>query len=591
MGDSVVETLKGIAASPGYGIGPAYIFDREDVPVTKRFISPERVDREVARFTRALDRAKKAIQKLQERMSAEVGEGSAAIFGAHLWVLSDRSLREDVLRRVRDNHFTAEYAIDRALAKYTKRLRALDDPYLQQRVQDLDDVERRVLMILQGSRTPGVEAARGPVVTVAHSLSPSQTASFERGKVVGIATDVGGRTGHAAIIARDLGIPAVVGLETASSDIGPGETVIVDGQRGIVIIAPDESVIEKYRERQAVYIGYERRLTEESHLPAETSDGEQIEVFGNIEFPEEIPSVVAHGAEGIGLYRTEFLFLRSGKMPTEQDHLEAYRQALGFLEGRPILIRTLDLGADKVTGTSHQDERNPFLGCRSIRLCQANPEIFRTQMRAILRVSAEGNVKCMLPMVTTPADISWAKGVLDEVKEELSAEGHPFNADLEVGIMIEVPAAALMADRLARDAAFFSIGTNDLIQYTLAVDRTNEHVAHLFTPAEPSVLKFIQMAIDAAGRGGIPVSMCGEMASHPVYVMLLLGMGLRQFSMAPMQAPSVKKLIRSVSLDEARELARRVLELETREEVEAVLNKQDATLADRVSAPDHVSEA
>ncbi|MHC4247657.1 MAG: phosphoenolpyruvate--protein phosphotransferase [Planctomycetota bacterium] len=575
-----MEILQGIAASPGYAIGKAVVFDREDVPVRKGFISEDQVESEVARFIEAVERAKTDIQGLQERMSTEVGEGAAAIFGAHLWMLSDRSLRKEVLSRIENNRFTAEYAVDRAVQKYVKRLRALGDSYLAQRVPDLEDVERRVLTILQGTRHPEIGREPGPVVVVAHSLSPSQTVSFDRSKVLGIATDVGGRTAHAALLARDLGIPAVVGVETASSDVGPGETVIVDGQRGVLIIGPDERTIAKYREWEQAYIGYERRLTEESHLPAKTRDDVLVSVFGNIEFPEEIPSVVEHGAEGIGLYRTEFLFLRSGKMPTEQDHLEAYEAALSFLEGKPILIRTLDIGADKVgVGGTGELERNPFLGCRSIRLCQVHPEIFRTQLRAILRVSGKGNVKCMLPMITTPEEVRWAKGVLDEVRDELESEGVPFNPDLEMGIMIEVPAAALMADALALEADFFSIGTNDLIQYTLAVDRTNEHVASLFTPAEPAVLRLIQMVIDAASRRGIPISMCGAMASDPVFVVLLLGMGLRAFSVAPMQAPQVKKMIRSVSVKEAKALAADILGLQSKAEVLSVLERETRDLS------------
>jgi phosphotransferase system enzyme I (PtsI) len=569
-----MEILQGIAASPGYAIGKAVVFDREDMPVRKGFVAEDQTESEVARFIEAVERAKEDIQGLQERMSAEVGEGAAAIFGAHLWMLSDRSLRKEVLSRIENNRFTAEYAMDRAVQKYVKRLRALGDSYLAQRVPDLEDVERRVLTILQGTRHPEVGGEPGPVVVVAHSLSPSQTVSFDRSKVLGIATDVGGRTAHAALLARDLGIPAVVGVETGSSDVGPGETVIVDGQRGVLIIAPDEGTVAKYREWEQAYIGYERRLTEESHLPAKTRDDVIVSVFGNIEFPEEIPSVVEHGAEGIGLYRTEFLFLKSGKMPTEQDHLEAYEAALSFLEGKPILIRTLDIGADKVgVGGTGEPERNTSLGCRSIRLCQVHPEIFRTQLRAILRVSGKGNVKCMLPMITTGEELRWAKGIIAEVREELSAEGVSFNPELEIGIMIEVPAAALMADALAQEADFFSIGTNDLIQYTLAVDRTNEHVAALFSPAEPAVIRLIQMVIDAAARHGIPVSMCGAMASDPVYAVLLLGMGLRQFSVAPMQAPQVKKMIRSVSLDDARALAADVIGLQTKTEVLSVLNR------------------
>lgn len=568
-----MDILKGIAASPGIATGIAFMMEREDIPVRERFIPEDHVEAEAKRFEEAVDRAKEEVERLRDRVTREIGESSAAIFSAHGWVLSDPELHEEVLARIRGNRFTAEYAIDRALQKFIKRLRAVGDTYLAQRIQDLEDIERRLIRLVQGARDEQVGEMEGPVVVVAHTLSPSQTVSLDRSKVVGIAVDKGGRASHAAILARDLGIPAVVGLETASTDVGPGETVIIDGRQGVLIVSPDRRTRTRYKSLSNEYVGYERMLTEESHLPSETSDGTSVTVLGNIEFPEEIPSVVEHGAEGIGLYRTEFLYLGSGKMPTEEEHLDAYRAALEFLGGRPILIRTLDIGADKLAPgpVAARNGWGSSLGCRSIRLCQARPDIFRTQLRAILRVSVDGNVKCMLPMISMPEELSWAKGVVEEVKEELSREGTPFDPNLEVGVMIEVPAAVVMADVLAREAAFFSIGTNDLIQYTLAVDRTDERVATLFTPADPSVLRLIRMVIEAGERHGLPVSMCGEMAGDPIFVELLLGMGLRAFSVAPARVPEVKKIVRSVSLEEAQGLARDVLELTTHDEIMRVL--------------------
>lgn len=568
-----MEVLKGIAASPGYAIGRAVVIERENAPLRERFVPQDKVEEEVERFEAAILQARRDIQALQDRMLKELGEGPAGIFGAHLWVLSDNTFRNEVIRRIRDNRFSTEYAIDRALQKYIKRLQGISDPYLSQRVQDLEDVERRLLAILRGGAAGKPGEMPHQTVVVAHSLSPSQTASFDRSRVIGIATDIGGRTAHAAILARDLGIPAVVGLETASSDVGPGDMVIVDGHRGLLIISPDERTLERYRTLEKEYLGYEKFLAAQSHLPAVTKDGVKISVWGNIEFPEEIPSVVEHGAEGIGLYRTEFLFLSRGKVPTEEEHIEAYRAALNFLGGRPIYIRTTDLGADKLTmlqGLS-MHERNPFLGCRSIRLCQIHPEIFRTQIRAILKVAAEGNVKCMLPMITTVEELRWAKSEIEDIRRELAREGVNVEKELEVGSMIEVPAAALMADSIARESAFLSLGTNDLIQYTLAVDRTNERVAHMFTPAEPSVLRLIKCVIEAGERQGIPVSMCGEMASDPTFVGLLVGMGLKMFSVAPTQVPQVKRLIRSISAEEAAEFAKEVLSAESREQVLAAL--------------------
>jgi phosphotransferase system enzyme I (PtsI) len=415
-----------------------------------------------------------------------------------------------------------------------------------------------------------------PVVLLAHDLTPSETAQLDRQHVLAFATEVGGRTSHTAIVAGVLGIPAVVGLGKFLTDVSGGDLVIVDGNRGVVILDPDSDTLEHYRQAQRALAGLERELIELRDLPAVTRDGVHIHLYGNIEFPEEASQILERGAEGVGLYRTEFLYLSRKEDPTEQEHLEAYLKVIRQLPGKPIVIRTLDVGADKFSAVTDPlaQERNPFLGVRSLRLCLRNKNLFRVQLRAILRASAFGDVRIMFPMVSTISELREAKLLLNDVMEELDEEKIPFNHRIPVGTMIEVPSAALLADLLAREVDFFSIGTNDLIQYTLAADRTNENVAYLYNASDPAVIRLIDQVVRAAERAGIPVNVCGEMSGEPMYAYLLIGLGLRQLSTPPHAILEIKKLVRSISAEEARRDAETVLQMETAQDIATYLRER-----------------
>ncbi|HLX61754.1 MAG TPA: phosphoenolpyruvate--protein phosphotransferase, partial [Planctomycetota bacterium] len=422
------------------------------------------------------------------------------------------------------------------------------------RGSDIQDLQKRLLKVLLGGRTLGLSALSKPVAVIARDLGPSQTAAFDRNVVKAFAIDVGGKTSHTAILARAFEMPAVVGLETVSSDISGGETLIIDGNRGIVVIRPDERTLARYRKRQEEIRSHEQALIQEKDLPAVTRDGREIRVMGNIEFPEEVQGAVEHGAGGIGLFRTEFLYLKTGLEPDETAHFQAYQQCLWRLNGRPLVIRTQDLGADKILHSHVTHEQNPYLGLRSIRVSMKYPETFRVQVRAILRASALGKVRMMVPMITNIEELRWVRRIVEETKQDLRKEGQAFDEKIEVGIMVEVPSAALQAHVMAKECDFFSIGTNDLTQYTLAVDRGNELVANLYNAANPAVLNLIKVTVDAANTAKIPVSMCGEMAGDPLFAPLLVGMGMTEISISPPSIPEIKKAIRGVSFEDCKKV-------------------------------------
>ena len=549
-----MEIKKGIAASPGIAIAPAFVLDAEGVRIPQRTISPEEIPHELERLQIGLEKTKEEIEATRVAVAGKLGADYADIFSVHKKMLEDRRLKEQIVASIREKNCTAEYAVTKIMRGYARLFRGITDQYLAHRVADIDDVEQRLLRALLGEKREELSHLAEKVILVAHDLAPSQTAVLDREKVVGFATDAGGRTSHTAIVARAFQIPAVVGLGDLLSDITGGDMVIVDGQRGIVIINPDESTLANYREReQSIHLFEARLLTELKDLPAVTLDGRGIELLANIEFPSEVSLSLQHGADGVGLYRTEFLYVATTEPPTEEDHFRAYSRAVHELGGKRLVIRTLDLGADKFH--SGAQERNPILGCRSIRFCLRHVSLFKTQIRAILRASALGNVQMMFPLITTVEELRRAKEIVNEVMDELRREGAAFNEKIATGIMIEVPSAAIMSDVLAAEVDFFSIGTNDLIQYTLAVDRGNETVSHLFSPAHPAILRLIRTVINAAADKGIRVAMCGEMSGEVPFVTLLLGMGLRELSVSPSVIPDVKKVIRSITYEEAKAIA------------------------------------
>jgi phosphotransferase system enzyme I (PtsI) len=458
--------------------------------------------------------------------------------------------------------------VSTVLRGYSKKFLAMKDEYLAERVQDVYDIERRLLRNLIGEKREHLAALGTPHVVVAHDLTPSQTAALDREKVLAFATDVGGRTSHTAIVARAMNIPAVVGLKTVTAEVSGGDEVIIDGNRGLVILNPDEATRKRYHEYAREARQLESTLTMLRDLPAVTTDGHEITLHGNIEFPREVASCLERGATGIGLYRTEFLYLDRDEDPTEEDHYEAYASAIEMLQGKPITIRTCDLGADKFTHISGEtDERNPFLGLRSIRFSLQHVDLFKTQLRAILRASALGPVRILFPLITTLRELRHAKMILGDVREDLEEEGIAFDRDLKVGIMVEVPSVAVMPRQFARECHFFSIGTNDLVQYTLAVDRQNERVAGMFTPANPAVIHLIDRVIQAARAEHIEVGVCGEMGADTIFTLLLVGLGVDFISTAATSIPRVKKMIRSTSMRQARRIAQKVLTLESDREI------------------------
>ncbi|HUW56314.1 MAG TPA: phosphoenolpyruvate--protein phosphotransferase [Planctomycetota bacterium] len=559
-----MEIKRGVAVSPGVVIKRAFVLDSEEVRIPRRHFVDSDADREIVRFTSALKATCDEIRATQSKIVAEVADSSVPdIFAFHLALLEDERLTADVTRLIQERSYSAEYALSRALRPHLKRMQGLEDEYLRERTGDVRDVERRLLRNLLGQRREELNSLTHEVVVIARDLSPSQTANLDRTKVRGFATDGGGRTSHTAIVARALEIPAVVGLGDVTTEVSGGDWVIIDGNRGLVVIAPDEETIKKYEGREHNYHEIEVQWAEGRDLPATTLDGVPITLYGNIEFPEEVTLSLDRGASGIGLYRTEFLYLGAMRAPTEREHFDAYMRAINLLGDRPLVIRTLDLGADKFPPEAGGVvEKNPFLGSRSLRYCFQHPELLQTQLRAILRASAFGKVRILLPMVTTLQELRQAKEFIAEVKLELDGEGVEYGRDIPLGIMIEVPSAAVIAGAFAKECDFFSIGTNDLIQYTLAVDRGNPRVAELYRPAHPAVLQLLKQVLEVGRQSGIEVAMCGEMSGDVDYTMLLLGLGLRIFSVSPIMLSELKKLMRSVTIEQCVQVAEQAMTMD-----------------------------
>jgi phosphoenolpyruvate-protein phosphotransferase (PTS system enzyme I) len=568
-------TLKGIAAAPGINIAPAYKFGKEEFDIPKQPIKAEEIPLQIQLFEESLISTRKEILDLQKRISQEMGQEEAQIFDAHLLVLEDRMLIEEVISRLKKEQISVPYIFSEVLKKYIQVFAKIEDEYLRERIADLNDVGKRVLRNLLGKEHRNLKDLKDRVVVVAHDLSPSDTAAMHKQMVCAFVTDIGGKTSHTAIMAKSLEIPAVVGLGENINKIKAGDILIVDGTMGVVIVNPDDETLRIYREEEQKLRGVAEKFLQVKDLPAVTLDGRQIDVAANIELPDEIPSVKVHGGQGIGLYRSEFFYMNRKDAPTEDEHFHAYKYVAEEMKPYSVIIRTLDLGGDKFL--SHFDmpkEIKPFLGWRAIRFCLANPDIFKMQLRAILRASVYGKLRLMYPMISGIDELVQANLILEECKDELRKVRQPFDEDIEVGVMIEVPSAAMTADILAKEVDFFSIGTNDLIQYSLAVDRTNEKVAYLYEPAHPAVLRMVKGIIDAAHANGIWVGMCGEMASDELFTPFLLGLGLDEFSMPSLAVPQIKYILRSMSMTEARKIADEALTLTTAKAVESFMQSK-----------------
>lgn len=549
-----METHTGIAVGPGYAVGEVFVVRREPGSVALRRIGAEEADAETGRIATAIAAA---VASLDEARRALGGTSDVdAILASHHMMLADASLRASIERRIREGLVSAENAVADALDAVAARFEVLPDPYLRQRAADVRDVQRRLLLALQGTEEDQLRRLRNPVVIAARELSPSETALLDRKRTLGFLTDVGGPTSHTAIIARNLGLPAVVGLGDVVARLADGQTVVVDGNQGLVVVDPDDATLARYRQRAERHQRYVRELQKIRDFPAETRDGHAIRLMGNIEIPGEVSAVIRAGGDGIGLFRTEFLVEPGRPLPTEDEHYAVYVGALQKLGGRPLTIRTFDFGADKALPDGERSrEPNPALGVRSIRLCLERPQIFLPQLRAILRASAHGVVRCLFPMISSMSELARAKEMLERARAELRAEGVTSGEGVPVGVMIEIPAAAVITDLLVEEVDFLSIGSNDLIQYALAADRANARVAHLYEPAHPAILRLVERVVRAAGDREVPVSLCGEMAGDRLFTVLLVGMGFRDLSLSPRAIPEVKKAIRSITVEQARQAA------------------------------------
>ncbi|MFH1338957.1 MAG: phosphoenolpyruvate--protein phosphotransferase [Candidatus Omnitrophota bacterium] len=570
--------IEGIAAAPGIVIGPAHKLGREEWIIPKQEISEADVPLQIQLFEEALIQTRHEILDLQKRISEDMGKDSAQIFEAHLLVLEDRMLIEEVISRLKKEHLNVAYIFQEVLKKYIEVFSKIEDDYIRERVVDIADVGKRVLRHLLGKEGRVGKLLANldkKVILVAHDLSPSETAVMHKENVSGFVTEVGGKTSHTAIMAKSLEIPAVVGLRHATEKISNDDLLIVDGSLGIVIINPDEAALNSYHREEDKLKDVTQKFLQVKDLPALTPDNYRVSILANIELPEEIPSVKLHGAEGVGLYRTEYFYMNREDLPLEEEQFQAYKSVAEAVSPYSVTIRTLDLGGDKfVSQLEIPHEMSPFLGWRAIRFCLARPDVFKVQLRAILRASVCGKLKLMYPMISGIEELQQANEILEQCKQELTKEGIPFDKDLDVGVMIELPSAAMTADLLAKKSDFFSIGTNDLIQYSLAVDRANEKVAYLYEPTHPAVLRMIKNVIEAGHSNNIKVAMCGEMAGDATMVLILLGLGLDEFSMPSLAIPQIKYIIRSIPVDEARRIAHEALTLSTGKGVEVFIQNK-----------------
>ena len=561
--------LRGIPVSGGVCRGRILVLGKPEAGIPKRQLADDQVAGEVNRLGQALIQTRHEILEVQRQVKAGMGAAEGSIFDAHLLVLEDPVLIDEVTRLIGQDKVNAEFAFHTVAEKYAATLAAIQDEYLRERATDMRDVTTRVLNSLAGQQHgPDLRHLPEPCIIIGHDLTPSVTAQLDKQNVLGFATDIGSQTSHTAIMARSLNIPAVVGLKDASETLADGEYALLDGYNGVIIVNPTDQTLFEYGQLVRRHVSLEEKLHDLQDKPAVTVDGHRIILSANIEQADDVDSVIACGAEGVGLYRTEYLFINHTSLPSEEEQYQAYHQVAVRLKPHPVIIRTLDLGGDKFLARLNLPrEMNPFLGWRAIRLCLEERDVFRTQLRAILRASAEGNLKMMYPMISGLDEINQANALLEACKVELRAENKAFDEKLEVGVMIEIPSAVMIADALGKRSKFFSLGTNDLIQYTLAVDRLNEKIAHLYEPTHPAILRLIKATVDAGRRNNILTGVCGEMGGDPVMTPLLIGLGLDELSAAPSLVPAIKFMIRRLKLSEAKELAEFALNCESGSEI------------------------
>jgi len=571
---SRMKVLQGIPASPGVAIGKVFFVNRALPRSVLSTVSKDKAEEEVAGFLRAVARSREQIQSIQDSVKDQSTD-HYQILSVHLALLEDSMLIDQTVRLIRENRFKADWAFNKVLQNLLQTFHRIEDKYLRERGHDLRQIGHRVLENLAGRPVESVASIREPVIVIAHDLSPADTAQILNSPVLGFATDVGSKTSHTAITARSLGIPAVVGLERVTQEFTENEEAIVDGEEGVVVLRPTAETVREYTEKKKAYTLRIRDLAKFAKLPAVTRDGKTLKLLANIEFPEEAEVSLRSGADGVGLYRTEFLYLNRRDLPSEEEHFQTYRRVAEKFARQPVTIRTIDLGGDKFASQLElAEEMNPAMGLRAIRFCLREKDIFKQQIRAILRASSYGDVRIMFPMISGVRELREALAVVEEAKAELKKRRISFNRKMRAGIMVEIPSAAIVADLLAREVDFFSIGTNDLIQYALAIDRVNEHVSYLYEPLHPAILRLIRRIVDAGHDAGIPVAMCGEMAGEPLYSYVLLGLGMDEWSMNATSIPRVKRILRKSVAYEAREFVGELLAHATASDIAEILMKK-----------------
>lgn len=562
--------IKGIGASPGIAIGKALVLEHKEMVIEKK--ENVSVEVEVEKLNSAVDTSKKELSAVKEKVAKELGEEEAEIFGAHLLVLEDPEFIGEAENKIKNESLNAEYALNEVKDMFVSIFESMDNDYMRERAADVKDVTNRVLRHILGIKIIDLSNLSDEVVLIAHDLTPSDTATMDKKKVLGFLTNIGGRTSHTAIMSRTLEIPAIVGLSDVTDKVKDSDMIVFDGDKGIVIVSPEEDVVAEYQEKKRIFEEDKKALELLKGQPSVTTDGKHVELAGNIGTPNDLEGLINNDAEGVGLYRTEFLYMDSDEFPSEEIQFEAYKKVLEGMKGKPVVIRTLDIGGDKkLSYFEMEEEMNPFLGYRAIRLCLDRTDIFKTQLRALFRASVYGKLRIMFPMISSLEELLAAKAICEEVKSDLKAEGLGYSDDVEIGMMIEIPSAAVISDLLAKHVDFFSIGTNDLIQYTCAVDRMNQKISYLYNQFNPAVLRLIKMVIKNAHAEGKWVGMCGESAGDQMMIPILLGFGLDEFSMSPISILRARRLINSVSEKDMQALSDKVLEFGTAKEIESYM--------------------